>query len=856
MSDDEASLTLTTNFAQKLNIAEGSAGLQIEMEKNINSLTKNLADTSLSGSKEEQTEQLEQREQQERQKTVEKYRLELHKEAEKCEVENTAKKIRECKKNGILRDVINHRDEDGTNAVGKAFLAHPSDPRAIEIATLFAEKEEYKINSYLNNKAHMDFKTKEVTGGTTSLHNVIMCAAQMPPTEANITSLKKFFKALETRLTWDGNNFNPGFPAMCPALDKENKVCHMISTRNLLKFIFNKFTNANKTVKRLCYELCTNLIGRYLKKQEDDESGDSGVEESNAGHYKEMLLTIKLFPNRDSTSDQSSTTVQNASSTTATEGSTSSARVLTDDYLSYLNGLSEDDSHTESKDDINSMYVPLFHGVPLMQSQYTNQERREIGKKVEAINEKLLERFLKKPNSELTSVEKIMISIHSRTSTASAGLQSLQEVFRANQSKLNELNKKSETLQNKFKAQLNEDQKPVIKTYVESFANLTSEYFWTKMFGQNYPAGIVKYRFPIIATSKAVDHAFRFAIGRNVEGSKGETQMNPEYDQTGHPKHRLAGLLYVTLHKLSDIVKGRIEGSVIDFNSDIGTTDFRRTPQLECDFFGKIDADKVICILPIIYPSIRSDHETGFQPDYHDGIFKLSSKIEAVNGDRNTSKVKAGLWECPNPEIIPDTHLAGFGLMFVPAYANLANGLLSRIATMEQKRLVTVQTDRTLIRYDTKEWMGSTSEQFSVAQKDLKANDKVNNPQDRVWWTIAKDLPLSNTTSLNNSTPPLSQNSDIGQENLETVVTANSDNPASLQENSALEMERLSFNEGVTNESKITGEAYSNKGATDKENSNTNEENPDNGVTADSNMPDNKEDEENSNKGEPGQNED
>ncbi len=106
MSDDEASLTLTTNLASNLKIAEGSADLQIEMEKNINSLTKNLADTSLSGSKEEQTEQLEQREQQERQKTVEKNGIELHKEAEKCEVENTAKKIRECKKNGILQSML------------------------------------------------------------------------------------------------------------------------------------------------------------------------------------------------------------------------------------------------------------------------------------------------------------------------------------------------------------------------------------------------------------------------------------------------------------------------------------------------------------------------------------------------------------------------------------------------------------------------------------------------------------------------------------------------------------------------------------------------------------------------------
>ena len=69
-------------------------------------------------------------------------------------------------------------------------------------------------------------------------------------------------------------------------------------------------------------------------------------------------------------------------------------------------------------------------------------------------------------------------------------------------------------------------------------------------------------------TSKAPDHAIRFAIGRSVEAARGETPMQPEY-KDGHPTHRLAGLVYVTLHKLSDLVSERDNHSMIDINQSL-----------------------------------------------------------------------------------------------------------------------------------------------------------------------------------------------------------------------------------------------------------------------------------------------
>ena len=680
-------------------------------------------------------------------------------------VEEIFQKYRD-KKN--FAQVINYRDEEGTNPVGKAFLAHPSDPNAIEIATLFAQEKDYKINSYLNNKNHMDFKTKHLTGGTTLLHNVIICAEKLKPTKENKSSLNSFFEALVERASTD---LKPLFPAMCPALDQANKACHMISTLKL----FNFLTFRSDILEILCLEKCARLIGIYLKKEEDDESGDSGEEESStlpkhAAHYRKMLLKIKGAQNQNANAatvqNTSSAANQNTSSTT--EGSTLRKSDLAEEVWEYLNRALKNDDQQNYKSIINTMYVPLFHGVPLMKSQYTNQERREIGKQVKEINEKLLQKYQKQPEEELTpeqeltSEQKIMTSIHSRTSTASAGLQSLHEVFTTEKSELEKLEKKSETLKNHFKKPLNqwtEKQKKAIGNYVGQFAKTSSSAFWPAFpihqeISENpenleYPGGIVKYRFPVIATSKAVDHPLRFAIGRNVEGSKGETPMEPEYDHlTGKPKHRLAGLLYITLHKLSDIVKGRIDGSVIDFNYDIGKgkSTYRMRSQLECEFFGKIDADKVVCILPIVYPSIRSENETPtFKLDYHHDIFGLSSVSEPVDGLLNPSKIKADLEDSPNPGLKP--HLNGFGRMFVPAFGILANGLLSKISTIEEnnskKILVTINDKGELISYNT-EW--ERKKEFSEAQKKLVA------PDDEAGDESVLDDEAGNESNLGNAT--------------------------------------------------------------------------------------------------------
>jgi hypothetical protein len=155
--------------------------------------------------------------------------------------------------------------------------------------------------------------------------------------------------------------------------------------------------------------------------------------------------------------------------------------------------------------------------------------------------------------------------------------------------------------------------------------------------------------------------------------------------------------------------------------------------------FGKIDAEKIVCILPMVYPSIKSEGDQSFDTSYHSAIFGLINK-SPNNRVCDTIKIKKELVNCPNPSMMDknDKHLGGFGLMIIPSYANLANGVLSRIATTENKILVSVKTDGTLIPYDSTVWTpsGANGNKTSAAQKNLDKNHTAKHFE-RVWCKVA-----------------------------------------------------------------------------------------------------------------------
>jgi hypothetical protein len=193
-----------------------------------------------------------------------------------------------------------------------------------------------------------------------------------------------------------------------------------------------------------------------------------------------------------------------------------------------------------------------------------------------------------------------------------------------------------------------------------SFGEDKTKIFWERILECNqnseYPEDIIKYRFPILATSKTPDHAVGFGDGNNVEEStRGELALKPDYED-GFPNHRLAGLLYVTLHNLRDLHAGLEDGSIMDVNRSISlgeikipsaTTASNLRNQQEVDFFGEMQGD-VIAIIPILYPHIREGES--FDKEYHQQIWGINPGARK-DSIVNPSKIKEHLDKNPNPSL-------------------------------------------------------------------------------------------------------------------------------------------------------------------------------------------------------------
>jgi len=679
--------------------------------------------------------------------------------------------LNKAKSDGIIENIINHHNVDGTNPLGMAFLFKGENNLAgIEVATIFAGIYEYQINNYLNNKVHMDYSNPNQIGGTNLLHNVILAAAKCTD-KGSKEALSAFFKVLSKRIITDQvedeSYFNPNYPTMNPSQLTQGLDGHMISTSKLLQVL--KFSS--KKIQQLCKKYFDSILQSYEANQFDDSSGDSEDESSHAYTYKEMLLEFDGFIKnslngylKETGSSNFQRTFDGFSPIYGIAPTKLWESIFTDDEYnkekwdiywqstnSTRNGLNEEaleQVYTQNKDAIGSIVVPLFHGVPFMHSQYTNYQRREVVKKIFEINRKLLGKFdgtMTEEEYTLTPKEKILIGIHSRTSTATAGMQSLYEIMVASDEDLHKLDSADSILLEYFKrnSPLPTNFKTAMKDYIFNFAASPIQNFWVNNNDGLLPEDtIVKYRFPVIATSKAPDHPIRFAIGRNVEGAtRGETAMQPDYID-GYPTHRLAGLVYITLHKLSDLVSERNEHTMIDVNQGLkigeigeGRGSTRFTNQLECDFLGKIDSDKIVAVIPIIYPNIKEKEH--FEPAYHQAIYGLSPNSKS-NTVVSPTKIKQDVDKSPNPDIMSDSgNISGFGKMIIPSIAGLTTGVVVAIAKLKNWFLCTINGSNELVPYEV--GFDQTSGQFSKAQQTLKPDDSPVDI-DRFWQYAVQKL--------------------------------------------------------------------------------------------------------------------
>jgi hypothetical protein len=124
------------------------------------------------------------------------------------------------------------------------------------------------------------------------------------------------------------------------------------------------------------------------------------------------------------------------------------------------------------------------------------------------INRKLLGKFNGMTEEEytLTSNEKVLIGIHSRTSTATNGMQSLYEIMVASDADLDKLDATDEELLKYFtREELPGKFKIAMKDYVFNFSKSPIENFWKNVTDGYGPMKntIVKYRFPVIDKQSA-----------------------------------------------------------------------------------------------------------------------------------------------------------------------------------------------------------------------------------------------------------------------------------------------------------------------------------------------------------------
>lgn len=699
--------------------------------------------------------------------------------------------LEQSKTNNTISSLVNQRNSDGTNPLGMAFLKINKDAAAaIKMATLFASVEEYQINSYLNNKKYMDYSSAESPGGTTLLHNILLSAAECAYGEKDI--IRPVFEALSKRLDYDGMDelyFNPNYPTMYPINLLNGSDGHMISTTRLFEKLKPSFES--RRISQLCEKYLTSILQSYAAQQLEDSSGDSDEEDSPASEYKKMLLSFNdyikgilegQFPDTDikpnflRTFDKFEGDYVNLSEELAEHVWSDEEKKLDKEaWKEFWDSLNQRHpgiltEHLERFGAVmKEIAIPLFHGVPFMQSQYTNYQRREIFEKIFTINEKLWGKFSGTMNEEdysLTPEEKIIMGIHSRTATASVGLQSLYEVATASKSDLTRLEKVDNILYNHFAGR---DYKPKFKEamqkYIFNFATSPIETFWEDIFFvtkisptppnltvvEGLDNSVVKYRFPIIATSKAPDHAVRFAIGRNVEVNRGETPMQPEYNEDGYPTHRLAGLVYVTLHNLSDLITQEKHHIGVDVKREIragnignGTNMFKH--QQEYDFLGRIYSDNIIAIVPVIYPNVSKEGGS-FDIDYHQAIWGLNYDTR-IDGVVRPEKIRKDVKQQPNPEIMnSEKHLAGFGSMFVPTIVSMINGLLTSVADKKGKFLCSIKEDGSIIPYNVT--FDKDGKEFSKAQLNLEKDNSEGNAQGRFWYKLVEELLLLESSDNN-----------------------------------------------------------------------------------------------------------
>ncbi len=469
-----------------------------------------------------------------------------------------------------FRNLINHRNNDGTNPLGMAFLSNLPHEKLIKVTELFVLRSFFEVNSYLNDKRGMDVLANDFLkqiGGFNILH---MALIEKYPKILEILYIRhKKGDESDTDLYY----VNFRYPSLNPAY-------HMNSPEKVLKkIIFSKPPKRDEKTQ------CEILLKKYqleqLQKEEEEDSGDSEDENSSAYIWKHVLTDMMESP------------------------------AITKNEGTYV--------------------IPLFHGVPLMSGLYTHSDRKYVGKKLMLLNPGLTEKtksIIKKQLGDSEAPADELKALHSRTSTASAGMENLAKIAKADNAILNRLSIIDDTLKSGLQKAFQQNN-GIFKAQVVSFVNKFSSdvahtEVWQNLTTINKELNndlIVKYRFPLISTSKTADHGVKYGFGINLELPRGEGKLEPYYNKYGKPQHRLAGFLYVIKENAEGFIKKLKTAEIFDVCSLAGINALFQK-QIEIAYLGGISKENILAIIPLIYPNFSKD----FNPSYHSKILSFAEK--------------------------------------------------------------------------------------------------------------------------------------------------------------------------------------------------------------------------------------
>jgi hypothetical protein len=530
--------------------------------------------------------------------------------------------MRHARKGDQLAPLINARNQDGTNPLGMLFLNTVPYQDQLKSAELIIMEPLFEINRYLNNKRGMDvfaLESLKGIGGFNCLHLVLKRKYE------NIFSLLSKRNSLP--LTSESVAVNFRYPAMNP----EHHMWHPSKFANLISTIPDGGISQRM---RSDYERLTKGI------DEGDESGDSDDEATPSWHYKKSLLELSQFIEAN----------QEAKTVTKTPTVTPQAKVDTNLLSSPAKTLLTPEKEAQAAEDLTKIVVVHFHGVPFMQGQLTNSERRAVGRRFIEINREYIENGLQSSARN----EKVK-SVYTRTTTASRGIENHKMLIDASEEQLDELTRINHLLQdilarfydsNVLLEQIKEERSSqykkalkqkygilskhgesmfndlfkevkdgnfqniflfITQKYINSFTSPDlMQFFWKVLEIGLAPISpeIVQYRFPFASTAKSPDHAFKYGMGYNVEEFRGERPVLPQY-VTGIPKHRLAGFLYLLMTDLATYRAMENQSQIIDAIQYYKANQLHLKPdiahQSETAFLGGIDGENVALVIPLVY---------------------------------------------------------------------------------------------------------------------------------------------------------------------------------------------------------------------------------------------------------------